>query len=177
MPRPGTHLAGILAVLAAAGCSVLETLPTPSAAPSSSPSVAAAPYAAWAQDLSFGGDLTGTMGQVLSGDPGMRSECTGRNSLTAGTWASNLFGYVGSQVYGVTIRVAAYRGPGSYAAPGVTVQVHRPDNSAVWQTSSGDAATFTVATDQESGTVDATLTNLATTRSKLALSGRWSCRS
>jgi hypothetical protein len=55
------------------------------------------------------------------------------------------------------------------------VQVARPDGSAVWQTSAGDAATFTVGVDEESGTLSATLTNLSSTATKVRLDGRWSC--
>ena len=56
------------------------------------------------------------------------------------------------------------------------MQVARPDGSAVWETSAGDAATFTVGLGEESGTLSATLTNLSSTATKLRLDGRWSCR-
>jgi hypothetical protein len=79
-------------------------------------------------------------------------------------------------VYEVLVTVRPYRGPGTYRAPDVIVQVARPDASAVWQTTNGDAATFTVARDEESGSVSATLTNLASTATKLRVDGRWSCR-
>jgi hypothetical protein len=105
----------------------------------------------------------------------VRSECTGRNSRPAGTWASTIFGNVGDGVYGVLFTVARYRGPGSYSAPDVTVQVHRSDNSAVWQSSGEHGAVFTIATDEESGTVDATLTNLASNQATMRVSGSWSC--
>src|SRR5205085_1055751 len=134
--------------------------------------------AAWAQDLSFAGDVQGAMDHVLpdTGSSGTRSECSGRNSRPAGAWASALFGPVGGDVYEVLTTIRPYRGPGAYRTPDVLVQVARPDGSAVWQTSGGDEATFTVGLDEESGTVSATLTNLATTASKLRLDGRWSCR-
>jgi hypothetical protein len=112
---------------------------------------------------------------VLPDSGTTRSECSGPNSRTAGAWASALYGPVGDDVYEVLVTVHPYHGPSTYRAPDVLVQVARPDGSAVWQTSPGDAATFTVGVDEESGTLSATLTNLSTTSSKLRLDGRWSC--
>jgi hypothetical protein len=83
---------------------------------------------------------------------------------------------VGQEVYEVLTTVRPYHGPGTYRAPDVLVQVALPDGSAVWETSDGDAVTFTVGVGEESGTVSATLTNLSTTATKLRLDGRWSCR-
>ena len=68
-----------------------------------------------------------------------------------------------------------YGGPGSYRAPVVSVQVSKPDGSAVWETSAGDSAMFVVGSDEESGTLQATLTDLNSNTTKLRLSGRWSC--
>jgi hypothetical protein len=94
----------------------------------------------------------------------------------AGAWASALFGPIGGDVYEVLVTVRPYRGPGTYQAPDVSVQVARPDGSAVWQTSGGDSATFTVGVDEESGSLDATLTNLSSTTTTLSVDGHWSCR-
>lgn len=115
------------------------------------------------------------MYQVVVGDAAIRSECTGRNSRYGGAWASTLYGTVGKDVYGVLVTVRPYAGPGSYRIPAVSVQVSKPDGSAVWQTSSADTATFVVGSDEESGTLQATLTDLNSNTTKLRLSGRWSC--
>lgn len=178
MPRPRMRLAGIVVALAAAGCSALQppTVEAPPPPPSATPSPAPTAVAAWAQDLTFSGDFSGTMGLVSPGDGTRRSECTGHNSRTAGAWASNLFGYIGPDLYGVLVTVSRYRGPGAYRQPQALVQVHRPDNSAVWQTSSGDPVTFTVEADEESGSLEATLTNLDSNKTKVQVKGRWSCR-
>ena len=45
----------------------------------------------------------------------------------------------------------------------------------MWETSADDPATFVVASDEESGTLQATLTDLNSNVTKLRLSGRWSC--
>jgi hypothetical protein len=134
-----------------------------------------APGGSWAQALTFSGDVQGSMDHVLPDSAATRSECSGRNSRPAGAWASAMFGPVGPDVYEVLVTVRPYRGPSAYRAPDVVVQVARPDGSAVWQTSAGDAATFTVGVDEESGTLSATLTNLSSTATKVRLDGRWSC--
>ena len=112
---------------------------------------------------------------VVPVDPQTPSECTGRNSRPSGTWASSIFGNVGTDVYGVLFAVGKYRGPGSYSGSDLTVQVHRSDNSAVWQSAGDSQTTLTVDPDEESGSVDATLVNLASNRAGIRLQGTWSC--
>jgi hypothetical protein len=129
----------------------------------------------WGESLAFTGDVKGSMQQVVTGDS-MRSECSGRQSRYAGAWASMLYGPVGPDVYGVLVTVRPYRGPGSYRAPAVVVQVSRPNSTAVWQTSGSDQATFVIGADEDAGTVQATLTDLNSNTTKLRLSGRWSCQ-
>lgn len=170
---------GAAALLAlAAGCAG----PTPPA-PDAPPPAAATPTpdrspagGGWAQALTFSGDVQGAMVQVAPDTAATRSECSGRNSRQAGAWASALFGPVGRDVYEVLVTVRPYRGPGTYRAPDVAVQVARRDGSAVWQTSGADPATFTVGVDEESGSVNATMTNLSSNSTRLRLDGRWSCR-
>jgi len=180
MPRPRIRLAGIVLVaLFGAGCQGVQApkvVDVPPPAPTSTPSPSPTTAANWTQSLDFSGDMSGTMTSVVPVSPQIRSECTGRNSRPAGVWASTIFGFVGSDVYGVLFAVGQYRGPGSYSAPDVTVQVHSSDNSAVWQSVGDRSATFTVAPDEESGTVDAKLTNLGSNQATLQLTGNWNCR-
>ncbi len=188
MPRPGPRLPGILSVrvLAAAlgsaalfgglaGCSMLE--PEPSAATSSSPTpfVGVTPHAAWVEDLTFSGDFTGTLNQVSPGEAGMRTACTGPRGRDTGVWVLTLFGLVGSRTFGLQVTVGDYRGPGTYAAPQASMQVFRPDAVAGWRAAGGDQVAFTVAADEQSGTLDAHLTNLTDNRSQLRVRGRWDC--
>jgi hypothetical protein len=167
----------LLLALALAGCA-RPSLPRPEAMPPAvTPIQQPTPAGgSWNQSLRFAGDVQGAMSGVVPDAGGMRSECSGRNSRPAGAWASALFGPVGPDVYEVLVAVRPYRGPGTYRAPDVVVQVARPDGSAVWQTSENDPATFVVGAGEESGTVSATLTNLTSTTTKLRLDGRWSCR-
>lgn len=176
--RPGIRgAAALTAALMGAACTNFAppAAHAPAASPSASAAATTAPQLNWAEALSFSGDVKGTMYQVVVGDQGTRSECTGRNSRYGGAWASTLYGTVGKEVYGVLVTVRPYAGPGSYRVPVLSVQVSRPDGSAVWQTSGGDTATFVVGSDEESGTLQATLTDLNSNTTKLRLSGRWSC--
>jgi hypothetical protein len=164
---------GAALLLGLAGCGAPPP-PVPARLPPMT--TAPAPGGSWAEALTFSGDVQGGLTRVLPDSGATRSECSGRNSRSAGSWASALYGPVGADVYEVLVTVRPYRGPSTYRAPDVLVQVARPDGSAVWQTSAGDTATFTVGMDEESGTLSATLTNLSTTATKLRLAGRWSCR-
>jgi hypothetical protein len=169
---------GVVALLLAsalAGCGgqAPQLAPEPAATPTPAPR---APGATRAQALAFSGDVQGGMDRVMPASDAARSECSGRNSRTAGAWASALYGPVGGDMYAVLVTVRPYRGPSTYRTPDVAVQVARSDGSAVWQTSAGDPATFGVGLDEESGTLSATLTNLSGTATKLRLDGRWSCR-
>ncbi len=168
---PGVLAAGLLV----AGCA--GPPPThPAAGPVPTPAVTSLPArSAWAESLAFSGDLQGTMVGVVSGNPRFQSECTGPASLHAGTWASTLYGQVGSAVYEVVVVVPGYRGPGTYRTPQVEVQVAKPDGSAAWDTGQEQPASFSVDAGQRSGTLDATLINLATGQVGLHLTGTWSC--
>ena len=183
MPRSGTRfLAGMAAALALSACSALQdaTAPPPSATPASSAAFTAprpSPSGlAWAEDLTFSGELAGRMTGIVPNQPGQRSECTGPNSKTAGNWASTFFGQVGSGVYGVVLTANPYRGPGSYAAGPTSVEVHSADLKQVWQSQAGDTITFVVNNDEQTGALAAVLTNLSDGKTKLHVTGTWSCR-
>ena len=161
------------------GCSALEdaTTPTPTAATPTPVALASPAGPAWTQDLSFTGELQGRMTGIVPNQAGQHSDCTGPNSKTAGNWALTLFGQVGPNVYGVVITANPYRGPGSYPAGPASVEVHTVDLKQVWQVQPGDSVTFRVNNDEQSGTLDATLTDLADAKGKLRVAGSWSCRS
>src|SRR5207248_9144602 len=98
------------------------------------------------------------------------------NSSTAGQWALHVFGQVGPQVLGVVVTANPYRGPGQYTGTTTVVQVHNLDNSGVWQSGAADPVAFAVNNDEESGTLQATLTSVANGTGKLKVSGRWACK-
>ncbi|HLH69127.1 MAG TPA: hypothetical protein VKY90_08900 [Candidatus Dormibacteraeota bacterium] len=165
----------LIAGLFAAGCGGPSSPPRLSGGPASTPVASLPAGASWVESLAFSGDVQGTMVGVVSGNSQLESECTGPASLSAGTWASTLYGQVGAAVYEVVVVVPRYRGPGTYQAPQVEVQVAKPDGSAVWDAGQGQPASFSVDIGQRSGTLDATLVNLATNQVGLHVTGTWSC--
>jgi hypothetical protein len=58
----------------------------------------------------------------------------------------------------------------------VTVEVHNPDATKVWQSRGSDKITFVLDRSQQSGTVDAMLTNATTGKDGLQVTGHWNCR-
>jgi hypothetical protein len=164
------------AALLGAACANVD-LPNPGIpnVPAATPAVRAQ-HGGWVQALQFSGDVQGKLENVVPADAPNHSECTGRNSRRAEAWASTLYGPVGGTLYGLVTTVAAYRGPGLYRGPVVKVQVLRQDAATVWRSEPGDPVTFVVAVDEESGTLDATLTDLSTATTKVHVTGRWACQ-
>jgi hypothetical protein len=55
--------------------------------------------------------------------------------------------------------------------------MHNPDNSVVWMNRAPDKVTFTVERGQQTGTVDAQMTNSTSGKSGAEhVTGRWNCR-
>ena len=170
-------LTGVLAV-ALPGCGegregTVSPSPPASPVPASTPSAAAHN---WEENLTFSGDLSGRMATVVASAPNQVSECTGANSKAAGTWSSAIYGDLGGTTYGVVVVAGQYRGPGTYKDAGVSVQVTAVDHTRVWQSVAADPVTFTVNSDETSGTLDASLDNLTTGKTTLRVSGTWTCR-
>jgi hypothetical protein len=168
---------GLALLVAACGASPAPTSsssPAPSASPR--PAISASSGLGWVEDLTFGGDLSGTMTVVAPNEAGLQSECSGKNSRTGGTWASTIYALLANQKYGVAFLSTQYRGPATYFEDAASVQVFNPDHTKAWQNLASDPVKFTVNADEESGTVDAMLTNLSNAKSKLAVKGTWSCR-
>lgn len=171
----------VLAALAFCGCSTIQeaTAPTPSASAPTPVTAAITPQGFggnWNEDLALSGELSGRLGEVIASQAGQRSECTGKNSKSAGQWALHVFGQVGAQVYGLVVTASPYRGPGQYGESTTAVQVHNLDSTSVWQSGSGDSVAFAVNNDEESGTLQATLTNVSSGTGKMKVSGRWACK-
>jgi len=190
MPRLRIRLAGILlvalvAVLAAAcggsgpaGASVTARH-TPSPAPTAkgptpTPSPRVGPPAA-AQNLTFSGDISGTMTELVTQSAQTPSACSER-PVEAAAWASTLYGTVDGAVYGFLATVKPYNGPGTYTSAQAQVQLFSvSDQQKTWESLPGDAVTFTVHNDNLTGTVQATLTDLDSDQATLTVAGAWSC--
>jgi hypothetical protein len=168
--------AASIAVAAIAGCSMLEQQISVSPTPTPSPFIGSSARPPWIEDLTFSGDLAGTMNQVVAGSGGTRTICTGQRGQGGDTWVLTLFGPVGRTTYGLQVTVSDYRGPGMYRAPQASMQVFKADDSLGWQSLGGDQVSLMLDTSRESGTVEATLTNLTNDSSKVRVSGHWTCR-
>jgi len=177
MPRSSTLLLGIVLLLGA--CATAQNaLPaaSPSPLPTSTPVVASGlTNAPWPLDLALTGDLKANLTGTALGDATVANECTGKNSARAGNWASTMALGVGGERYALVILAGSYRGAATFTK-GVSVEVHSADLARVWQNGSGDAVTFTVAPDEESGRLQATLSSASAPAQKLKLTGRWSCQ-
>ena len=178
VPRLLRSLAGI--VLICAGCSVGQTEPVPDVSPSPtiSPTTALVPgrsNAPWALQLALTGDLATTVTSTAPGQGGLVNECTGKNSLGNKAWSSTFVLSGPGDVKALVVLVPSYRGAGVYSE-GVSIQVHNADLSTVWQNRTGDTVSWTVGTDEESGKISASLSNLADVTRKLAVVGTWTCR-
>ncbi|MBO0706507.1 MAG: hypothetical protein J2P39_14370 [Candidatus Dormibacteraeota bacterium] len=182
MPRLRLHLAGILLTLLLSGCAGSEAAapqvqPSPAGVspPAAEPSPQLAGPPAAAQELSFSGDLSGTMSRLTAAGQGAASECTQR-PRTTGAWASTLYGYLGDRVYGIVVLVKPYNGPATYDGSEAQVQILSQDQQRVWQSIAGDHVSFTVDNGEQTGSVEANLHNLRSNQRSLKVQGRWSCR-
>ncbi len=170
-----------MVVLLAAGACQTEpgaSPPTPRPSPAASEATHASAPPAWIQDLRFSGAFQGTMAGIVTNQAGQRSECTGKNSRANGAWGSTIYGQIGADTFALVVKVAAYRGPGSYSeTQGVSVQVRSLDDTKIYTSQPGDPMTFVVASDEESGTLRGSLSNVQSLKdTKLVVDGRWSCK-
>jgi hypothetical protein len=179
MPRPSTHLLGIVLFVASA-CSGSQaaslTPPSPSPQPVSTPVIASGlANAPWPLDLAISGDFIANVAGTAPSDPQIRNECTGKNSARSGSWGSTMALNIAGQRYALVILAPGYKGATTFTT-GVKIEVHNVDLTHVWQNRSGDAVSFTVAADEESGRLLATLSDATAPAQKLKLNGRWSCQ-
>lgn len=133
----------------------------------------------WSESLAFKGEVNGAMTAIIPDNPPQNSECTGSRTHNGETWSDTFYGTVDASgaVWGVVFLVSNFRGPGTYLNQDATVEMHSTDTSRVWSSADGGKVTFLVARNQQSGTVDATLTNADT--GKVAaehITGSWNCR-
>ena len=137
------------------------------------------PAATWTQDLDFSGDVTGHMTAIVPDTPIVKNACTGAKPRIGQTWADEFYGTIDSSgyVWGVDFVINNYGGPGVYKDNAVDIQVHNSDNTKVWLRLEGDTVTFTLERTQQSGTVDALLTNADSGKTAaLHLTGHWNCK-
>jgi hypothetical protein len=159
-----------LMVLAACGQSSVKAVASPS------PVIA---DGNWTQNLKFAGGVSGHMTAIVPDMAGQVSECTGSRTHNGERWADSFYGTVdsGGTEWGVVFVIENFRGPGTYLNTAVSVQVHSTDNNRVWENQPADKVTFTVARNQQTGTVTAALTEAGSGKAgALKLTGAWNCR-
>ena len=167
------RVAGIVALIVlATACEQTNVKP----ATSPSPVIA---QGNWSQNLTFAGEVTGQMSGIVPDTGGVKSECTGSKTHIGDPWTDTTYGSVDSSgdVWGVVFLIDNFSGPGTYAIGSVKVELHSQDASKVWSSRARDKVTFTIERNQQTGTIDATLTNA--TSGKVAaqhITGRWNCR-
>ena len=180
MPRSRSLLLGIALLLACARGGVPASAAKPSPSPTKTPlPVATASlgtgFAPWALSLDFSGELAAHVTATAPPDDVIRDECTGSGSARLGSWASTMALDINKTRYALVVLTKEYKGAGVFTA-NVNVEVHSADLAHIWQNGPGDPVSFTVNSDEQSGLLDATLTNAATPASKLRVVGLWSCQ-
>ena len=166
------RLVGIVALFVLAACG------------QSSPQVVASPSPViaqgnWNESLAFSGELQGAMAGIVPDNGTQLSECTGARTHNGETWSDTFYGTIDASgaVWGIVFLVNNFRGPGSYLNQAATIEMHSVDLTKVWSSQSGDKINFVVDRNQQSGTVDAMLTNATTGKAGAEhITGRWNCR-
>jgi len=161
----------VLALIVLAACG--QSSPTVRASPS-----APMAQATWTQDLSFSGDVTGHMAGIVPNTSTQTSACTGAKPRPGQTWADEFYGSIdsGGDIWGVYFVIQNFGGPGVYKNGAVQIEIHDTNNTKEWLSQAADSVTFTLDRTQESGTVDAMLSNVDTGKpGALHLTGHWNC--
>jgi hypothetical protein len=119
------------------------------------------------------------MTSIVPNTASLQSACTGAKPRPGQTWADEFYGSIDTsgQVWGIDFVIQNYGGPGVYKDQAIQIQVHDADSTNVWLSMSGDTVMFTLDRTQQSGMVDATLTNADSGKAgSLHLSGQWNCK-
>ena len=165
------RVAGIVALLVLAACGQN----TPGAVASPSPVIA---QGNWTQNLTFTGDITGQMTGIVADTVDQVSSCTGLKTRNGQQWADTFFGVIGGSdnIWEIAFTVNNFRGPGVYHSTDVQFAVRNADESKKWINQSTNKVTFTLDASQQSGTVDAVLSDTTTGKPTLQITGQWNCR-
>ena len=166
------RVVGIVALFVLAACDSTTAKVTASPSP-------VIPQGNWSQDLALTGDLSGHITTIVPDSPTQQSTCSGSKVRNGEVWADSFFTVVGSSgdQWQLTIVVQNFRGPGAYTNGDVNVVLQSPDNTKAWLSLSADKVTFTIDRSQQSGTIDASLTNASSGNTAAEhIKGTWNCR-
>jgi hypothetical protein len=163
--------AGIVALFVLVACGQNNT----PAVASPSPIIA---QGNWTQNLTFTGELTGQMSGITADTGDHVNACTGAKTRNGEQWADTFYGMIDTsgRVWAIAFVVNNFRGPGTYHTADVSLAVRSADNTRVWLNQPANKVTFTLAPGQQSGTIDAGLTNAVSGKTGLQIAGQWNCR-
>ncbi len=174
------RLAGIVALFVLAACD--QT--TAKVGPSPSPVI---PEGNWIQSLTLDGDLPGHITSIVPDQGTQQTFCSGAKARSGETWSDTFYAAVDSSgsEWQLSIVIENFRGPGTYANQDVKIALQSPDNSRTWLNQAADPAQkltadkviLTITRTQQSGTIDAQLTNAESgKRGAEHIAGSWNCR-
>jgi hypothetical protein len=163
--------AGIVALIVFTACT--QNNPPPVASPS--PVI---PQGNWTQNLTFTGAVTGHMTGIVPDSGDQVSACTGSKTRTGEQWADTFYGSTdaNSTVWEIAFVVKNFRGPGTYHSTDSSIVVRSLDKTKVWLNLSRDKVIFTLDATQQSGTINAPLTDANSGKQVLKVTGTWNCR-
>jgi hypothetical protein len=163
--------AGIVALIVFTACA--QNNPVSVASPS--PVIA---EGNWTERLTFTGGIVGQMTGITADTGDQVSACTGSKTRNAEQWADTFFGTIDTSgaVWEIGFVVNNFRGAGTYHTADATIVVRSLDKKKVWLNIPRDKVTFTLNPSQQSGTVDAALTDGTTGKPGLKVTGQWNCR-
>jgi hypothetical protein len=165
--------AGIVALIVFTACGQNN----PAAVASPSPVIA---EGNWTQNLTFTGGITGQMTGIVPDSGDQVSACTGSKTRNGEQWADTFFGMTDASgdVWQLAFTINNFRGPGTYRYVDMSIVVRNLDKTKVWLNAAArDKITFTLSTNQQSGTIDASLTDGITGKAGgLKITGDWNCR-
>jgi hypothetical protein len=163
--------AGIVALIVFTAC----TQNNPPAVASPSPVI---PQGNWSQNLAFTGAFTGQMMAIVPDSGDQVSACTGSKTRTGEQWADTFYGSTdaGVTVWEIGFVVNNFRGSGTYTTRDSAIVVRSTDKTRVWLNTARDKVTFTMDATQQSGTVNAALTDANSGKPALKVTGTWNCR-
>jgi hypothetical protein len=171
-------IAALIVLATACDQTAVKTVPSPS------PVIAAGN---WDQTLSLAGDVKGQMTGIVPDTATQQSACTGSKSRNGDTWSDYFYGTIDASgtEWGIVFLIANFRGQGTYQNEDVAITLRSFDNAQVWLNQAADPATkraadkvtFVMERGQQSGLIDANLTNATSGKSGSEhLTGRWNCK-
>jgi hypothetical protein len=174
------RVVGIVALFVLAACNQTSAKVGPSASP-------VVPQGTWTQNLTLSGELAGQITGVVADQGTQQTFCSGAKARNGDTWSDSFYAIADSSGsdWQLNIIIENFRGPGTYSNKDVKISLQSPDNSKAWLNqdldpitqAAADKVTFTMDRSQQSGTIDALLTNAATgAHGAEHITGTWNCR-